>query len=85
MNLSRNVFNETFTRFKVAVVIQQIYFRYVKARHSTSAFAISINVYSISRVERLSWPNALGFELPRHQERQESKAKETNKFFSAVR
>jgi aminoglycoside phosphotransferase (APT) family kinase protein len=37
-NLSRIVFYETFARFKVAVVIQQIYFRYVKGQTHDERF-----------------------------------------------
>jgi aminoglycoside phosphotransferase (APT) family kinase protein len=37
-DLSRIVFYETFARFKVAVVIQQIYFRYVKGQTSDERF-----------------------------------------------
>jgi aminoglycoside phosphotransferase (APT) family kinase protein len=37
-NLSQIVFYETFARFKVAVVIQQIYFRYVKGQTSDERF-----------------------------------------------
>ena len=37
-NLSRIVFYETFARFKVAVVIQQIYFRYVKGQTRDERF-----------------------------------------------
>jgi aminoglycoside phosphotransferase (APT) family kinase protein len=38
MNLSRIVFYETFARFKVAVVIQQIYFRYLKGQTHDERF-----------------------------------------------
>ena len=38
MNLSRIVFYETFARFKVAVVIQQIYFRYAKGQTQDERF-----------------------------------------------
>jgi aminoglycoside phosphotransferase (APT) family kinase protein len=37
-NLSRIIFYETFARFKVAVVIQQIYFRYVKGQTHDERF-----------------------------------------------
>jgi aminoglycoside phosphotransferase (APT) family kinase protein len=37
-NLSKIVFYETFARFKVAVVIQQIYFRYVKGQTRDQRF-----------------------------------------------
>jgi aminoglycoside phosphotransferase (APT) family kinase protein len=37
-DLSRIVFYETFARFKVAVVIQQIYFRYVKGQTRDERF-----------------------------------------------
>ena len=37
-NLSRIVFYETFARFKVAVVIQQIYFRYVRGQTQDARF-----------------------------------------------
>lgn len=37
-NLSRIAFYETFARFKVAVVIQQIYFRYVQGQTSDERF-----------------------------------------------
>ncbi|HEY5884129.1 MAG TPA: phosphotransferase family protein [Pyrinomonadaceae bacterium] len=38
-DLSRIVFYETFARFKVAVVIQQIYFRYVRGQTQDERFA----------------------------------------------
>jgi aminoglycoside phosphotransferase (APT) family kinase protein len=38
-DLSRVVFYETFARFKVAVVIQQIYFRYVRGQTQDERFA----------------------------------------------
>ena len=38
-DLSRIVFYETFARFKVAVVIQQIYFRYVRGQTQDQRFA----------------------------------------------
>jgi aminoglycoside phosphotransferase (APT) family kinase protein len=38
-DLSRVVFYETFARFKVAVVIQQIYFRYVRGQTRDERFA----------------------------------------------
>ena len=38
-DLSRIVFFETFARFKVAVVIQQIYFRYVRGQTRDERFA----------------------------------------------
>ena len=38
INLSTIVFYETFARFKVAVVIQQIYFRYVKGQTHDERF-----------------------------------------------
>jgi len=37
-DLSRIVFYETFARFKVAVVIQQIYFRYVRGQTHDERF-----------------------------------------------
>ncbi len=37
-NVSRIVFYETFARFKVAVVIQQIYFRYVQGQTHDERF-----------------------------------------------
>lgn len=37
-DLSRIVFYETFARFKVAVVIQQIYFRYVNGQTQDQRF-----------------------------------------------
>ena len=37
-DLSRIIFYETFARFKVAVVIQQIYFRYVKGQTNDERF-----------------------------------------------
>jgi aminoglycoside phosphotransferase (APT) family kinase protein len=37
-DLSRIIFYETFARFKVAVVIQQIYFRYVKGQTRDQRF-----------------------------------------------
>ena len=37
-DLSRIVFYETFARFKVAVVIQQIYFRYVQGQTHDERF-----------------------------------------------
>ena len=37
-DLSRIVFYETFARFKVAVVIQQIYFRYVRGQTKDERF-----------------------------------------------
>ncbi len=37
-DLSRIVFYETFARFKVAVVIQQIYFRYVQGQTQDERF-----------------------------------------------
>ena len=73
MNLSGIVFYETFARFKVAVVIQQIYFRYVKGQTHDERFRnFDRLVLELAR-EALSWHNAQGFEPPRHQERQESK------------
>ena len=37
-DLSRIIFYETFARFKVAVVIQQIYFRYVQGQTHDERF-----------------------------------------------
>lgn len=37
-DLSQIVFSETFARFKIAVVIQQIYFRYVRGQTHDERF-----------------------------------------------
>ena len=45
-------------------------------------WAPNLSRESISRAKRLSWPNAQGFEPPRHQERHESKDKKQIKFLA---